>query len=200
MKILRFYLSWAFLLLLASWVKSELNHPLVNLGLWTCAAILVGLYSKSMTGLKLMLPGLKALSLIAATGALTYIFIIIYFKALGLTHFPTPQTHQNLLSYHWPTWSSYLLIAVIPVILEELSFRSIIYGQLEKKYNSRVANIIQAMLYALLHLRPAMILSHFFLGLFFGFARQRTGSIYLGLLIHIFWNSWALYRAGDPLF
>lgn len=201
MRLLRFYLLWALLLLLATSAKLQFNHPFVNLILWTCVTILVIFYARIfkaelLSSLRPNPTGPLVLALIALAGGLTYVLIINYFKMLGFTHYPTPQTHQNLLAHSWPTWSSYLLIAVIPVTLEEISFRSLIYGYLERSHSSTIANLIQATLYALLHLRPAMILSHFILGLFFGLCRQKTGSLYLGLLIHILWNSWAIYNAG----
>ncbi len=202
--IIRFYLLWCLLVLGFSWLKLTFNHPLVNIALWFSVILLVSYFARAFKksfrdSIKWKTPRIKSLIITLLLGILTLIIYLGYFKILGMTHFPVPSTHQNLQDYSWPWWTSFLLIAILPVILEEISFRALILGELCARYPFWMANLIQASLYALLHLRPLMIASHLLLGLYFGYISKKTNSIYLGTLLHILLNTWALLMAGKAM-
>jgi membrane protease YdiL (CAAX protease family) len=87
-----------------------------------------------------------------------------------------------------------LLVSVVPAIIEELAFRGVIQSSLEKVFDARDAWIIQAALFSVLHLLPINFPSHFLMGLCFGYARNRTRSLYPGMLMHASWNAFVVLR------
>ncbi len=94
----------------------------------------------------------------------------------------------------WSVGQMLLLVSVMPAIFEELAFRGVIQSSLEKVFDSRDAWIIQAALFSVLHLLPINFPSHFLMGLCFGYARNRTRSLYPGMLMHASWNAFVVLR------
>src|ERR1700678_1459671 len=62
-------------------------------------------------------------------------------------------------------------------IVEEVAFRGVIQGPL----------------FGLLHLSPLVFPSHMLMGLCFGFLRNRSNSLYPGMLVHGGWNARVIY-------
>ncbi len=83
-------------------------------------------------------------------------------------------------------------ISLAPAICEELLFRGLIYGSLEKKIGVKKAIIISGLLFGAFHLYPAKILTTGILGIFFAFVVYKTGSIYPAMFIHFLNNALAL--------
>ena len=79
-------------------------------------------------------------------------------------------------------------VSVLTPILEELLFRGFILGMLLKCYNEKVAILLSAIIFAIVH-EPIAIIMAFGGGLIYGWLRVRTGSIVPSTLAHIFWNS-----------
>ena len=79
-------------------------------------------------------------------------------------------------------------VSILTPILEELLFRGFILGMLLKCYNEKVAILISAIIFAIVH-EPVAIGMAFGGGLIYGWLRVRTGSIVPSTLTHIFWNS-----------
>ena len=79
-------------------------------------------------------------------------------------------------------------VSVLTPILEELLFRGFILGMLLKCYNEKVAILLSAIIFAIVH-EPVAIGMAFGGGLIYGWLRVRTGSIVPSTLTHIFWNS-----------
>ena len=79
-------------------------------------------------------------------------------------------------------------VSFLTPILEELLFRGFILGMLLKCYNEKVAILISAIIFAIVH-EPVAIIMAFGGGLIYGWLRVRTGSILPSTLAHIFWNS-----------
>jgi membrane protease YdiL (CAAX protease family) len=86
----------------------------------------------------------------------------------------------------------FLTISIAPAIVEELTFRGLIQSSLERVFSVRDALLIQAALFGILHLLPFMFPSHFLMGLCFGFLRNRSRSLYPGMLMHAAWNAWVI--------
>jgi membrane protease YdiL (CAAX protease family) len=68
-------------------------------------------------------------------------------------------------------------------------------SRLEKVGSVREALIIQAAMFSVLHMFPAIFISHFIIGIILGAVRLRSGSLYPGMLIHAVWNGIAI--AGE---
>jgi membrane protease YdiL (CAAX protease family) len=94
----------------------------------------------------------------------------------------------------WPTASMFLLVSLLPAFVEELAFRGIIQCSLERIAGERQALFIQAALFSVLHLSPLMFVSHFFMGLCFGYMRLRSKSLYPGMALHAGWNAFVLLK------
>ena len=77
-------------------------------------------------------------------------------------------------------------------MFEELAFRGVIQSRLERVMNRRDALIVQAAMFSALHMMPLVFVSHFVMGVGFGWLRNRTGSLWPGVLLHMAWNAWVL--------
>jgi membrane protease YdiL (CAAX protease family) len=94
----------------------------------------------------------------------------------------------------WPVVSMFALISLLPALVEEVAFRGVIQSALQRVAGEREALLIQAALFSVLHLMPMMFISHFFMGLCFGYARVRSKSLYPGMVLHAAWNACVLCR------
>jgi len=86
------------------------------------------------------------------------------------------------------------LVSLMPAVVEEVAFRGVIQSALQRVAGEREALLIQAALFSVLHLMPMMFISHFFMGLCFGYARVRSKSLYPGMVLHAAWNACVLCR------
>ena len=80
------------------------------------------------------------------------------------------------------------LIAFLPPIMEELAFRGVIYSGLRKTLGVTESMIISSFAFALLHLSLPALITHFPLGLYFCFLRERSGSLYPSMFAHCLHN------------
>ncbi|MFC1804111.1 lysostaphin resistance A-like protein, partial [Thermoproteota archaeon] len=80
---------------------------------------------------------------------------------------------------------------------EEIFFRGLLGGWLERRYGFRIGNIVQAVMFLLPHLLLLMVSTSFWLvivvqflaGWVMGLLRSRSGSILPGWLAHSFMNA-----------
>jgi membrane protease YdiL (CAAX protease family) len=96
----------------------------------------------------------------------------------------------------WPICVGYVNIAVVTPIAEEVLFRGVIQPKLGQLIKEKDALIVQAALFSALHLSPVILVTHFILGLAFGWLRLRTRSLVPGILLHAAWNAWVLWSSG----
>ena len=134
-------------------------------------------------------------SALQMSGAVIAFVVLVstYFNLLAASGSPVTRYTHRFLSDGWPAWSIYLVISVAPAFVEEVAFRGIIQGSLEQVFNRRDAWLIQGALFGLLHLSPLVFPSHLLMGLCFGFLRNRSNSLYPGMLVHGGWNAWVIY-------
>lgn len=69
-------------------------------------------------------------------------------------------------------------------IVEELIFRGIILNGLRDKYGSNLALIISSVLFAIIHVQPAQVITALLMGLVFGHIFIKTNSLGLVILLH----------------
>jgi membrane protease YdiL (CAAX protease family) len=113
----------------------------------------------------------------------------LYFKlalSIGIEQISYLSDFQK---HNWPLWSAFILICLFPGIFEELAFRGYIMTSLEKVGGFKEALIIQAAMFSILHMLPTIFISHFVMGLLLGLIRQKTMSLYPGILFHTVWNA-----------
>lgn len=85
-----------------------------------------------------------------------------------------------------------VMTAVGAPVFEELFFRGALLGVLERRHRPRVALVIQAVVFALLHFQPVQTPALVVVGLVTGYAAQRTGSLVPAIAAHAGFNTVAL--------
>jgi len=126
----------------------------------------------------------------AAVGlGLVVILGAIYFPIFRWLGFPTVSASGPFLAAGWSRWSIYLLLSVAPGLFEELTFRGYLMARLDTLLTPWETLLVQAALFALLHLGVVIFPSHFLIGLVLGIVRRRTGSLYPGMGVHMGWNA-----------
>ena len=76
--------------------------------------------------------------------------------------------------------NTFLTMAVLGPLAEELTFRGVIQTRLERAMPPWLALVLQAAIFGLVHGTPIQMVYAFLMGLAFGFLRRRTGSILPG--------------------
>lgn len=90
--------------------------------------------------------------------------------------------------------NTFLTMAVLGPLAEELAFRGVIQTRLERAMPPWLALVLQAAIFGLVHGTPIQMAYAFLMGLAFGFLRRRTGSILPGFAAHAAFNA-----MNDPL-
>lgn len=124
----------------------------------------------------------------------TYVLVDGYFSLFSIFKMPISRSSTEYIKFGWPVWSIYFLISLCPGIIEEIVFRGIIQTKLEEVLGWKEALIIQAACFSILHLMPTIFISHFIMGLFAGWIRMRTSSVWPCMIVHIAWNAHVLFK------
>ena len=139
-------------------------------------------------------PRAKTLLQLFFTCVAAVLFLKGYFAAFDYFKWPTIKMSEAYLKAGWPLWSLFLMVSVEPGVMEEIAFRGIILTKLSRILSRRESLVIQAALFSVLHLSPAIFVSHFVMGLLLGWVRLRTGHVYYGMLLHMSWNAFAILQ------
>ena len=83
-----------------------------------------------------------------------------------------------------PNFLSFILIVILPPILEELLFRGVILDGLLKNMSSRLAILISSALFGVIHMNPLQFVTAFILGLLIGWVYQKTRSLLACMIMH----------------
>ncbi|GEP55812.1 CPBP family intramembrane glutamic endopeptidase [Reyranella soli] len=92
--------------------------------------------------------------------------------------------------------ASLAVMALLAPLVEEAVFRGLLYGWVAGRWGTTVAWFVSSILFAAAHLEPAHVLLVLPLGLWFGWLRQRTDSLWPSLVAHIVNNSLAVVAAA----
>lgn len=92
--------------------------------------------------------------------------------------------------------ASLAVMAVLAPLVEEMVFRGLLYGWLAGRWGTTVAWLVSSILFAAAHVEPAHALLVLPLGLWFGWLRQRTDSLWPSLVAHIANNGLAVVAAA----
>jgi len=113
--------------------------------------------------------------------------VCIYAHGLGrLFHLhqePELQPYRD----HALGWA-FLLVAVLPPIFEELGFRGVVFSLLGRSLEPQETILLSAVAFGLLHLSVPTLVTHVPMGLYFGWLRQRSGSLYPSIFAHFLHN------------
>jgi sodium transport system permease protein len=154
-----------------------------------------------MTILRLKKTSFKNLAGASGVWAIGFILIMFY------------SVFQN---YIFPSWSEDLKIlgdflknadyfqmliflSIAPAICEEILFRGIIFGTLEKKIGFLKSIFISSILFGLFHIYPAKIAVTAMLGMIFAYVVYKSGSIYTSMLMHFINNFFTLFIGKNTL-
>jgi ABC-2 type transport system permease protein/sodium transport system permease protein len=114
---------------------------------------------------------------------------------LGFNTMPKELSEQVTAAWRQlPPALILLATAIVPPIVEELTFRGFLFGAIENAGRPRSAIIATAALFALFHLLVGSALSlerlppSFLMGLLLGWVRWRTGSVFAGMILHLIHN------------
>jgi len=99
---------------------------------------------------------------------------------LGIPTSPAPGTGFEILL-------AVIAVAIIPSILEEILFRGIIFGGLEKQ-STTFAVIFSAFVFAMLHPNILNFFGYIFLGIITAMIMLRTKSLYAAIIYHFVYN------------
>jgi membrane protease YdiL (CAAX protease family) len=120
------------------------------------------------------------------------IVALVWGYVSGLERLFGPQLDELAPLRGHPTALIVLMIGIPPVI-EELAFRGIMFGALLRaQFSPRETVLLTAFAFALLHLSIPSLVTHVPLGLYFGWLRQRSGSLWPGMLAHACHNAGVL--------
>jgi membrane protease YdiL (CAAX protease family) len=107
---------------------------------------------------------------------------------------PTIQQAVPLIKYalNANPLAVFMSVVVVAPIVEEILFRGLIYGALEKRFRVSGALVVSSILFALVHLQVVYFIPIFCLGLVLGWARWKANSLGLPIVLHILNNGLAL--------
>jgi membrane protease YdiL (CAAX protease family) len=120
--------------------------------------------------------------------------------------FPIPQelidSMEKMLKtardYSFP--AAFMVIAVLPAICEEMTFRGMILSGLLTRSKPSAAIVITALLFAAFHLSLHRFFPVFLIGLGASFVVWRSGSIFTGMLLHLINNGLIAFLAEYPAY
>ena len=92
--------------------------------------------------------------------------------------------------------ASLVVMALLAPLVEEMVFRGLLYGWIAGRWGTTAAWLVSSILFAAAHVEPAHILLVLPLGLWFGWLRQRTDSLWPSLVAHIVNNGLAVVAAA----
>ncbi|WP_373426064.1 CPBP family intramembrane glutamic endopeptidase [Paenibacillus radicibacter] len=121
---------------------------------------------------------------------LSYYAFAVAIISQGICNFllsPEPNLSMKAMTFI-PVMSVYTVL-VAPV-LEEIVFRKIIYGELQKRYNdfSYFAATFSSLLFALFHFSMNGFLGYFAVGVVFCFYFNKSKTIYVTIIAHAMIN------------
>jgi hypothetical protein len=120
-------------------------------------------------------------------------FGAIYFPAIEALGFPLVRITDPFMAAGWEPWAVYAIISAAPGVVEELAFRGYMMARLERLLTAKEALLVQAALFSVVHFGIVIFPSHFVFGVVLGLLRQRTGSLYPGMIVHAAWNAYCVW-------
>ena len=95
----------------------------------------------------------------------------------------------------WGLLGNLLVIALIPAIGEELTFRGVLQQSLTRRFNPHVAIWLSAFIFSFIHFQFYGFLPRMFLGLILGYMFYYSGSLWTSILMHFINNGTAVVVA-----
>lgn len=148
--------------------------------------------------LRLKVPRIKEVILVLLI-AIPSTILLTLAAQLSNTILPFPEEYiqqmENIFELDNLIWRSFLIIAIVPAICEELLFRGLM-PHFFKKYGFKANVVFTALLFAAFHLDPYRFFTVFLLGLLLGYITLRSGTIYNSMISHAINNSLGLVMSA----
>lgn len=151
-------------------------------------ALVFALRNAASVAAALRLPLAGSGARVLAAGALGFPVVGAGLWLLSLLGFQFLSYLEAYQLHDWPLWPAFLVTAVLAPVAEEVMFRGVIQQALERLLRPGEALVVQAALFSALHLSPAILLTHFAMGLLFGWVFRQSRSLYPGMALHALWN------------
>lgn len=104
---------------------------------------------------------------------------------------------ESILNSGAPLWVTIVVIAGFPGVCEEILMRGAVARAFAGRLGTARAVIASALLFGLMHLHPAQMLTTAAFGLVLGYASLASGSVLPAILIHVLNNAMVLVVAGE---
>ncbi len=132
-----------------------------------------------------------------AAGIAVLVLIAVFVVSGVVAQFANPEREQGLIPENWdsskiaPFMAFAVVVVVVAPIVEELQFRGVGYGLLER-FGQTAAILLVGLAFALVHglIAGFPVIAVFGIGL--AFLRSRTDSIYPCMLLHASFNAFGL--------
>ncbi len=123
---------------------------------------------------------------ILASYVVAYLQLGLEYIGIGITmpEYEIPETVPGLVLY-------IISLTIIPAFIEEMVFRGIIMQSL-RRFGDIFAIVASALIFGILHLNLIQMPYAFILGLCIGYFVVRTGSLWVGIIVHFINNAIAI--------
>jgi membrane protease YdiL (CAAX protease family) len=88
---------------------------------------------------------------------------------------------------------AFIALVILPPLTEELLFRGYLFGALRQKISFAPSMILTSLIFAIVHLKLNVGVDVFCLSLVLCYLREKTGTIWAGVILHMLKNSIAFY-------
>lgn len=112
---------------------------------------------------------------------------IIQQLLFGITEQSQNTIEIMAIAFNFPLFI--IIVSVVGPILEELIFRKIIFGELNKRTNFLIAAFVSSFIFAIVHADFTHLLVYLIMGLVFSFLYVQTKRIIVPIFAHVAMNS-----------
>ncbi len=123
-------------------------------------------------------------------------FVMTFLLGLGVPYPNMPDVYESTLT---SLLLNLISTALLPALLEEMTMRGYILGAL-RPYGDRLAVVVSAILFGLIHANVLQIPFAFILGLVLGWLTVQTGSIWPAVLLHFANNAMSVVLSWSEQF
>lgn len=176
---------------------TETTEWLFNLGIYTLSLLIpFGIYALIIKiPLRIAIPFRKAKAdltfgglliglgfCVVASYATAYLQTGLEAVGIGITmpEYETPETLPGIIIY-------FITMSIAPAFIEEIIFRGIVMQSL-RRFGDIFALVSSALIFGIFHLNLIQMPYAFIMGLCIGYFVMRTGSLWVGVLIHFINN------------
>ncbi len=128
------------------------------------------------------------------TALLTPVVALVNLATLTFTENEAGQIFESLSAL--PFWVIALFSSVVAPLVEELTFRGILFGGIRKSGSALQAIFLSALAFGLFHMNINQAAYAFLLGLFFGILREISGSVWPSVICHLCVNGSSTIMMG----